>query len=92
MAVFAYLPVQAQVQYNSETKPITLDRAIKRTLANAPYWHEFNFKQQALEGELKTAALKPALNAGIELENFLGTGEVSGIKDTELTLTLSSVI
>lgn len=92
MAVFAYLPAQAQVQHNSETKPITLDNAIKRTLANAPYLHEFTFKQQALESELKTAVLKPALTAGIELENFLGTGEVSGIKDTELTLTLSSVI
>lgn len=92
MAVFAYLPAQAQVQNNSETKPITLASVIKRTLANAPYLHEFTFKQQAQEGELKTAALKPALNAGIELENFLGTGEVSGIKDTELTLTLSSVI
>ncbi|MDP5129824.1 MAG: TolC family protein [Paraglaciecola sp.] len=92
VAVFAYLPVQAQVQNNSEKKSITLEGAIKRTLANAPYLHEFTFKKQALEGELKTAALKPELNAGIELENFLGTGEVSGIKDTELTLTLSSVI
>ncbi|WP_371194550.1 TolC family protein [Glaciecola sp. SC05] len=92
MAIFAYLPVQAQVQNSNEIKPITLESAIKRTLANAPYLYEFTFKQQALEGELKTAALKPELNAGIELENFLGTGAVSGIKDTELTLTLSSVI
>jgi cobalt-zinc-cadmium efflux system outer membrane protein len=92
MVIFAYLPVQAQVQNSNEIKPITLESAIKRTLANAPYLHEFSFKQQALEGELKTAALKPELNASIELENFLGTGAVSGIKDTELTLTLSSVI
>jgi cobalt-zinc-cadmium efflux system outer membrane protein len=92
IAVFAYLPAQAQIQNSNETKPITLQSAIKRTLANAPFLHEFTFKQQALEGELKTAALKPELNAGIELENFLGTGEVSGIKGTELTLTLSSVI
>jgi cobalt-zinc-cadmium efflux system outer membrane protein len=82
MAIFAHLPVQAQVQNSNDIKPITLESAIKRTLANAPYLHEFTFKQQALEGELKTAALKPELNAGIELENFLGTGEVSGIKDT----------
>jgi cobalt-zinc-cadmium efflux system outer membrane protein len=71
---------------------ITLQSAIKRTLANAPELHEFTFKQQAIEGDIKTASLKPALNAGIELENFLGTSEVSGFKDTELTLTLSSVI
>ena len=71
---------------------ITLQSAIKRTLANAPELHEFTFKQQANEGDIKTASLKPSLNAGIELENFLGTGEVSGIKDSELTFTLSSVI
>jgi cobalt-zinc-cadmium efflux system outer membrane protein len=71
---------------------ITLQSAIKRTLANAPELHEFTFKQQAIEGNIKTASLKPSLNAGIELENFLGTAEVSGIKDSELTFTLSSVI
>jgi cobalt-zinc-cadmium efflux system outer membrane protein len=71
---------------------ITLQSAIKRTLANAPELHEFTFKQQAIEGDIKTASLKPSLNAGIELENFLGTAEVSGIKDSELTFTLSSVI
>ncbi|MEP0354406.1 TolC family protein [Paraglaciecola sp.] len=71
---------------------LTLQSAIKLTLANAPELHEFTFKQQAIEGDIKTASLKPELIAGIEVENFLGTGEVSGIKDTELTLTLSSVI
>ena len=32
------------------------------------------------------------MNAGVELENFLGTGEVSGLKELEVTLTLSSVL
>lgn len=80
-------------QTNSITnREMTLQSAIQRTLANSPELHEFTYKQQAIEGEIKTASLKPALNVGIEVENFLGTGEVSGIKDTELTLTLSSVI
>jgi len=83
---------RAQVDNTSDVKQINLESAIKRTLANAPFLHEFTFKQKAVEGELKTTALKPALQAGIEFENFLGTGEVSGIKDTEITLTLSSVI
>ena len=73
-------------------REMTLQSAIQRTLANSPDLHEFTYRQQAIEGKIKTASLKPALNAGIEVENFLGTGEVSGIKDTELTLTLSSVI
>ncbi|KXI29513.1 transporter [Paraglaciecola hydrolytica] len=71
---------------------MTLQSAIQQTLTNSPELHEFTYKQEAIEGEIKTASLKPALNAGIEVENFLGTGEVSGIKGSELTLTLSSVI
>ena len=54
--------------------------------------YEFEFKQRVIDGESKTAALKPALSAGVELENLLGTGEVSGIKELEVTLTLSSVL
>ncbi len=71
---------------------ITLQSAIQRTLTNSPELHEFTYRQQAVEGEIKTASLKPEVTAGIELENFLGTGDVSGTKDTEMTLTLSSVI
>ncbi|PRO72668.1 TolC family protein [Alteromonas alba] len=71
---------------------ITLEDAIKRTLADNPNLHEFEFRQQVLAGETKTAGLKPGLIAGVELENFLGTGEVSGLKELEMTLTLSSVI
>jgi len=72
--------------------PITLERAIKQTLANNPQLHEFDFKRQIVAGDAKTAELRPGYSLGVELGNFLGTSEVSGIKDAELTLTLSSVI
>ncbi|WP_434241755.1 TolC family protein [Alteromonas macleodii] len=71
---------------------LTLEDAIRLTLANNPSLYEFKFKQRVIDGESKTAALKPALNAGVELENFLGTGKVSGLKELEVTLTLSSVL
>lgn len=71
---------------------ITLESAIKRTMANEPLLYEFSVKQRILEGDAKTAALKPAYSMGVEVENVLGTGEVSGVKEAELTLTLSSVI
>jgi cobalt-zinc-cadmium efflux system outer membrane protein len=76
----------------NSTFPITLESAIKRTLVNNPQLHEFNFSQKMVAGEAKTAALNPGYAVGVEVENFLGSGEVSGIKDMELTLTLSSVI
>ena len=62
-------------QTNSITnREMTLQSAIQRTLANSPELHEFTYRQQAIEGEIKTASLKPALNVGIEVANFLGTG------------------
>jgi cobalt-zinc-cadmium efflux system outer membrane protein len=72
--------------------PMTLESAIKRTLINNPQLHEFNFRQRVIAGEAKTAALRPSYAVGVEVENFLGSGDVSGIKDVELTITLSSVI
>ncbi|WP_340679887.1 TolC family protein [Paraglaciecola sp.] len=101
ISIFANAQSLATVQTNNihaleirnEIKnEISLESAIKHMLANAPERHEFTFKQKALEGEGKTASLKPALNAAIEIENVLGTGELSGIKNAELTLSLSSVI
>jgi cobalt-zinc-cadmium efflux system outer membrane protein len=71
---------------------ITLESAIKRTMANEPLLYEFSVKQRILESDAKTAALKPEYSMGVEVENVLGTGEVSGIKEAEVTLTLSSVI
>ena len=71
---------------------LTLEDTIRMTLANNPSLYEFEFKQRVIDGESKTAARKPALSAGVELENLLGTGEVSGIKELEVTLTLSSVL
>jgi cobalt-zinc-cadmium efflux system outer membrane protein len=72
--------------------PLTLESAIKRTLINNPQLHEFDFKQQINIGKATTAALEPSYAVGVELENFLGSGDVAGIKNLELTLTLSSVI
>lgn len=72
--------------------PMTLEKAIKHTLAHNPQLHEFDVKQRIMKGEAKTAALKPRYALGVEVENVLGSGEASGIKNLELTLTLSSVI
>lgn len=77
---------------NAQNSSITLENALKRTLSNNPDLVVFEFKSSALDGESKMASLRPEMSVGVEVENVLGTGEVSGIKDAELTLTLSSVI
>ena len=77
---------------NAQKSSITLENALKRTLSNNPDLVVFEFKSSALDGESKMASLRHEMSVGVEVENVLGTGEVSGIKDAELTLTLSSVI
>ncbi|WP_235188560.1 TolC family protein [Catenovulum agarivorans] len=71
---------------------VSLSDAIQRTLANNPQLTAFEYKQKRLGGELVTAELKPEYNFGVELENFAGTGDVSGLSDAELTLSISSVV
>ena len=93
MLVLATANTVASAQTNNLPHgTMTLQSASKRTLANSPELHEFTFRQKAIEGDIKTASLKPALNVGAEVENFLGSGDVSGIKESEVTLTLSSII
>ncbi|GEA11030.1 hypothetical protein KUL49_14050 [Alteromonas sp. KUL49] len=76
----------------SKITSITLEDAVKRTLAYSPQITSFDFKTLALDGEAQSAALNPGYTLEFELEDVLGTGEVSGIKEAEATLTLSSVI
>jgi cobalt-zinc-cadmium efflux system outer membrane protein len=72
--------------------PMILKSAIKRALINNPQLHEFNFRQRMIAGEPKAAALRPGYTVEVEVENFLGSGDVSGTKDVEFTINLSSVI
>lgn len=71
---------------------LTLPIAIQRTLEQNPTLKVFEFRQAALRGEIETARLKPAYELEFEVENFGGTGELSGFGGAELTIALSSVI
>lgn len=89
------LPVSAQTA--SDTKiatgtQLSLRDAITATLAKNPQLSSFQFRRQAAEGEIQTAALKPALRVDTTLENVSGSGEYKGTQSAEFTLALSSVI
>lgn len=71
---------------------LSLREAMAATRAHAPELHSFQFRQEALKGELQTAELRPALQMETTLENVAGTGEYQGLDNAELTLALSSVI
>lgn len=89
------LPVAAQTTADTNSIPtskLSLRDAITATLAHNPQLSSFQFRRQALEGELQTAGLKPAMRLGTTLENAAGSGDYKGTKGAELTLALSSVI
>jgi len=91
----SFISVSAQTPADTtavSTSKLSLRDAIAATLAHNPQLNSFQFRRQALEGELQTAGLKPAMRVGATLENAAGSGEFSGTKSAELTLALSSVI
>ncbi|HEY6528704.1 MAG TPA: TolC family protein [Cellvibrionaceae bacterium] len=71
---------------------LSLREAITATLAHNPQLSSFQFRRQALAGEMQTAALKPELRLAATAENIAGSGDYAGGKGAELTLALSSVI
>ncbi|MGB4248658.1 MAG: TolC family protein [Pseudohongiellaceae bacterium] len=71
---------------------LTLESAMELTLAQNPELRVFDFRDEALQGQADTAALKPALEIGADIENIVGTGNLQGIDGTELTVSVSSVI
>jgi outer membrane protein, heavy metal efflux system len=71
---------------------LTLGEAVRATLQNNPQLAGYTFKLNALAGEKQTAALRPELRVNTDLENVAGSGELSGTKASELTISLSSAI
>src|SRR5690606_28631200 len=72
--------------------PLTLDDAFLRVADTHPDLRLFGARHEALKAELDRSSLRPALVAGAEVENVLGTGPASGLDGAEITLSLASVL
>ncbi|WP_339673501.1 TolC family protein [Dasania marina] len=79
-------------QAESTNNALTLNTALKRTIEQNPSLKVFDFRNTALNGQMKIAELKPAYELGFEAENFSGSNEFSGFDGAELTVSLSSVL
>ncbi|MDP7153145.1 MAG: TolC family protein, partial [Gammaproteobacteria bacterium] len=71
---------------------LSLRDAIRLTLDNNPQFRTYQLRSDALSGELQTAGLKPVIRVSSEVENVIGTGDLSWFQGTELTLALSQVV
>lgn len=71
---------------------LSLDEAFLRVSEAHPNLRLFGARHEALEAQLVGASFRPALVAGAEVENVLGTGPASGLDGAEITLSLASVL
>jgi len=80
-------PPQALVE-----QTLSLQRAIAMTLANNPQLHQFKIKKEGLVARRESGEQRPIVNVVIGVENFAGSGELTGTQAAETTVALSSVI
>ena len=71
---------------------LTLDQAMGRTLDKHPDLKVFEYTEKTLRAEAEIASQRPPLNAGLRMQNALGTNEARGFKSAEIALTLASVL
>ena len=71
---------------------VSLDDAFARVADSHPELRLLGARRVVLSAERERAVLRPALIAGVSIENAFGTGEASGLQSAELTLSLASVL
>ena len=71
---------------------LTLADALAKVLRENPALQAASYTLRAQEARRDQAALKPAWNATLEAENFLGSGRLHGVESLETTLRLGTVI
>ena len=74
------------------TAELTLQQAAKRVLQQHPQLHVFDWRLKAAAGQQQLAELTPGYELGVQADNAFGTGDMSGVKSLEVTVSLSSVI
>jgi outer membrane protein, heavy metal efflux system len=71
---------------------LSLREVIEAVLVGNPELQSFSFRLQAQDARARQAALRPAIETSLELENFAGSGATAGIEAAEATFALSQVV
>jgi cobalt-zinc-cadmium efflux system outer membrane protein len=69
--------------------PLLLSQAIERSLENHPALSVYAFKREAQAGRVTQAGLPSRATLDFQLQNILGSGELSGMDAAEATLSIS---
>jgi outer membrane protein TolC len=90
---FLFLPWQSiRLSPLAQGSGLSLSAALAQTMAQNPGLKVFDPRFQGLDGLRITADQNPALIAGVQVEDFLGSGNLQGADSAEYTLSLSSVL
>ena len=85
-------PAFAQGTVSVPGADLSLRDALESALADSPALRARALDLQAADARVERAGLKPPLSLGVDLENFAGTGDLSGIDGLETTLRLGAVV
>lgn len=72
--------------------PLTLGEAVARVLERNPQLQAADFDARAAAERIRQQSQSTPYNVGLELENLAGTGEASGVRGLETTLSLGRVL
>lgn len=73
-------------------EPLTLAAALATALQNNPSLQAYALESRVAEARVLQAGIRPNPELAVGVENFLGTGALSGVKGLETTLQLSQLI
>lgn len=90
LAVFATASCLSAAAQSPET--LTLDDAFARVAQSHPELRLLDGQRDLMSAEHERALLRPALVAGLAVENALGTNEAGGFGQAEISLTLAGVL
>jgi len=84
-------PVAWSQAVPSDAPPLTLLQAAELTLERNPQLRSAYYGRTAASAVLDQAALRPQWSVSLEVEDFAGTGALSGFNASETTLRLSRI-
>lgn len=73
-------------------EPLTLDAAISRVAEGHPELRLIDGQRSILDARAEVAAQHPQMSAGVGIENAMGSGSYTGIKQAELSVSLAGTL
>ncbi|KAF0094901.1 MAG: Outer membrane efflux protein [Puniceicoccaceae bacterium 5H] len=84
--------LQAQSAPPNLSRPVSLETALHWALERDPTLQRLETEEDAAEGQIEQADVRPNPTVEAEVENILGTGPFEGVDGAEITLSVRQVI